>query len=85
MKREINILPADTFVVVNRTILNESDRKIISMLYQPIIGCIATDLYYTLWTDLDKTELLSGEYTHHHLMTSLRVKMDSILTARKKL
>ena len=29
MKREINILPADTFVVVNRTILNESDRKII--------------------------------------------------------
>lgn len=85
MKREINILPADTFVVVNRTILNESDRKIISMLYQPIIGCIATDLYYTLWTDLDKTELLSGEYTHHHLMTSLRVKMDSIVTARKKL
>lgn len=85
MKREINILPADTFVVVNRTILNESDRKIISMLYQPIIGCIATDLYYTLWTDLDKTELLSWEYTHHHLMTSLRVKMDSIVTARKKL
>ena len=30
MKREINILPADTFVVVNRTILNESDRKIIN-------------------------------------------------------
>ena len=27
--KEINILPADTFVVVNRTILNESDRKII--------------------------------------------------------
>ena len=42
-------------------------------------------IYYTLWTDLDKTELLSGEYTHHHLMTSLRVKMDSIVTARKKL
>ena len=83
--RELNILPADTFVVVNRTILNENDRKIISMLYQPIIGCIATDLYYTLWADLDKSELLSGEYTHHHLMTSLRIKMDSIIMARKKL
>ena len=83
--REINILPADTFVVVNRTILNENDRKIISMLYQPIIGCIATDLYYTLWADLDKSELLSGEYTHHHLMTSLRIKMDPIIMARKKL
>ena len=83
--RELNILPADTFVVVNRTILNENDRKIISMLYQPIIGCIATDLYYTLWADLDKSELLCGEYTHHHLMTSLRIKMDSIIMARKKL
>lgn len=83
--KEINILPADTFVVVNRTILNEYDRKIISMLYQPIIGSIATSLYYTLWADLDKTELLSMEYTHHHLMTSLRIKMDAIVTARKKL
>lgn len=83
--REISILPADTFVVVNRTILNEYDRKIISMLYQPIMGSIATSLYYTLWADLDKTELLSGEFTHHHLMTSLRIKMDAIITARKKL
>lgn len=83
--KELNILPADTFVVVNRTILNEHDRKIISMLYQPIIGSIATSLYYTLWADLDKTELLSNEYTHHHLMTSLRLKLDVIVTARKKL
>ena len=83
--KEINILPADTFVVCNRTILNEYDRKIISMLYQPIIGSVATSLYYTLWSDLDKTELLSMEYTHHHLMTSLRIKMDFIVAARKKL
>ena len=83
--KEINVLPADTFIVVNRTILNENDRKIISMLYQPIIGSIATSLYYTLWSDLDKTELLSNEYTHHHLMTSLRIKMDAIINARKKL
>lgn len=83
--KEINILPADTFIVVNRTILNENDRRIISMLYQPIIGSIATSLYYTFWADLDKTELLSGEYTHHHLMTSLRIKMDAIVNARKKL
>ncbi len=83
--KEINVLPADTFVVVNRTILNENDRRIISMLYQPIIGSTAVSLYYTLWADLDKTELLSCEYTHHHLMTSLRIKMDAIVNARKKL
>lgn len=83
--KEISILPADTYLVVNRTILNPYDRKIISMLYQPIIGSIATSLYYTLWADLDKTELLSPEYTHHHLMMSLRIKMDVIVAARKKL
>lgn len=83
--KEINILPADTFIVVNRTILSENDRKIISMLYQPIIGSIATILYYTLWADLDKAEILSSEYTHHHLMSSLRIKMEHIVIARKKL
>ena len=85
MEKEINILPADTFVVVNRTILNEKDRRIISMLYQPIIGSIATSLYYTLWSDLDKTELMSTEFNHHHLMTSLRLSMNVIITARRKL
>ena len=83
--KDINILPADTFVVVNKTILSENDRKLINMLYQPIIGSIATSLYYTLWADLDKSELMSLEYTHHHLMTSLRIKMDAIVIARKKL
>ena len=83
--KEINILPADTFIVVNRTILSENDRKIISLLYQPIIGSIATSLYYTLWSDLDKTQILSNEYTHHHLMSSLRIKMENIIIARKKL
>ena len=83
--KNINVLPADTFVVVNKTILSENDRKIITMLYQPIIGAMATTLYYTLWADLDKSELLSSEYTHHHLMTSLRIKMDAIIVARKKL
>lgn len=83
--KEITILPADTFIVINRTILSEHDRKIISILYQPIIGSIATSLYYTLWADIDKSQVLSSEYTHHHLMMSLRLKMDIIIMARKKL
>ena len=28
------ILPADTYTVINKTVLNDSDRKLISMLYQ---------------------------------------------------
>lgn len=83
--KNINILPADTYMVVNRTILSENDRQIISMLYQPIIGSTAVSLFYTLWSDLDKTNILSNLYTHHHLMTSLRLKLDIIIAARKKL
>lgn len=79
------ILPADTFVVVNKTILNDQDRKILTMLYQPIIGINATSLFLSLWSYLDKLELMSVEFTHHHLMTSMRLRLDDIIEAREKL
>ena len=81
----INILPADTYVVVNKTILKGSDRKILTMLYQPIIGINATNLYLTLWNDLDKNEFMSLENNHHHLMTSMKISLNDIVVAREKL
>lgn len=80
-----NVLPADTFFVINKTILNDNDRKLIIMLYQPIIGTIATNLYFTLWSYLDKNEIISTDWTHHHLMTSMRMKLNDIKQAREKL
>ena len=41
------IMPIDTFTVINRTILHNSDRKNLSMLYQPIVGAMAINLYFT--------------------------------------
>ena len=83
--REINILPADTYTVINKTVIKELDRKLITMLYQPIIGYSATSLYFTLIDDLDKKEIHSEELTHHHLMSTMQLKLDSIVIARKKL
>lgn len=80
-----NILPADTFLVINKTILNEYDRKVITMLYQPIIGSTAASLYNTLWSYLEKNDLFSNEWSHHHLMTSMRLKLTEIKEAREKL
>ena len=60
MKR-INVLPADTYTVANKTVITEKDKKIISLLYQPIIGHTATALYFTLIDDLDKSEYLRQE------------------------
>ena len=81
----ITILPADTYVVINKTVLNEQDRKIITMLYQPIIGFAAVSLYFTLIDDLDKKEVRSDELTHHHLMATMQLKLDEIVIAREKL
>lgn len=83
--KEITILPADTYVVVNKTVIKDLDRKLITMLYQPIIGHDATSLYFTLVDDLDKRELMSEELTHHHLMSTMQLKLEDIVVARKKL
>ena len=79
------ILPADTYVVVNKTIINDSDKKLVTMLYQPIIGYTAVSLYFTLLDDLLKAEIMSDELTHHHLMSTMQLKLEDIVIAREKL
>ncbi|MBQ8535201.1 MAG: DnaD domain protein [Bacilli bacterium] len=84
MKR-ISVLPADTYTVVNKSIITEKDKRIISLLYQPIIGHAATALYYTLIDDLDKSELISDDLTHHHIMTNMQLSLENLIIAREKL
>ena len=50
----IPIVPMDSFIVVNKTILSDKERKILTRLYLPIIGINAISLYLTLWDCLDK-------------------------------
>jgi len=83
--KNLTILPADSYVVINKTVITDKDRKIISMLYQPIIGFTATSLYFTLIDDLDKQEIMSEDLTHHHLMSTMQLKLDDIIIAREKL
>lgn len=80
-----NILPADTYIVVNKSILNEEDRKILNTLYQPILGPLPIMLYFSLWSDLDKAELISAEYTHHHIVSNMHLTLNEIVSAREKL
>jgi len=78
------ILPADTYTVMSKSIVTNLDRKIITLLYQPIIGYTAVSLYFTLLDDLDKT-VVTETFTHHHLMTMMQLKLDTIVKAREKL
>src|SRR5574344_1315093 len=83
--KSISLLPADTYIVINKTILTEVEKKNLINLYEPIIGPLPISLYLTLWGDLDKLELMSKDYTHHHLMTLLKTKLDDIKEARTAL
>ncbi len=81
----ITILPADQYVVVNKTILTEVDKKNLINLYEPIIGFASVSLYLTLWSDLDRLEIMSRDFTHHHLMSILKCRIDAIKQARESL
>ena len=80
-----SVLPLDTFVVINKTMLNENDNKILINLYQPIIGHLAISLYMTFKSYLDKAEIMSLEYNHNALIADIRTELEDIIEARHKL
>ena len=80
-----SLMPADTYIVINRTILNDHDRKLLVMLYQPIVGSVAINLYFTLWSYLDKTEIMSSSWNHHHITNSMGITLKEFITSREKL
>ena len=82
---EITLLPADNYVVINKTILTDNDKVNLINLYEPIIGPLAISLYLTLWSDLDRTLTFSDSYNHHHLMTFLKSNLNDIKEARSAL
>lgn len=81
----ITLLPADKYVVINKTILSDQDRITINTLYAPIIGASAVGLFFSLWNDLDASMIASVEHSHHHLMTILKMSLDEIKRCRESL
>ena len=81
----MSVLPADTFIVVNKTTLSDKDRNILMLLYQPIVGSISISLYYTFWSYLDKSELMSNEWTHHHILRDMMISNTELGEAKERL
>lgn len=79
------VLPADSYIVVNKSIITEVDKKILVDLYQPIIGNSAVSLYLTLLNDLEKNSFVTGELTHHHLLSVMQISLEDIVKSREKL
>lgn len=79
------IVPVDRYIVHAADLLHDYDRKIVSLLYQPLIGMKAFSLYMTLWSELEQNRLWSDESTHYTLMALLQTNLEEIYQERLKL
>ena len=79
------LLPIDRYVVAANGLLHDYDRKVLTFLYQPLVGTTSFSLYMTLWAELDENRLWSEQNSHHSLMTLMGVNLKEIYEARLRL
>jgi replication initiation and membrane attachment protein len=86
MKKHWNeIQPIDHYTVATNGMLQEYDRKIITFLYQPLIGSAPYSLFMSLWGEVEENRLWSLESAHYHLMNVLSANLQEVYEARLKL
>ncbi|MCF6138186.1 replication initiation and membrane attachment family protein [Pseudalkalibacillus berkeleyi] len=74
------ILPVDRYQVQSSGHIHFEELKVVTLLYQPLIGAKAYSLYMTLFS-----ERFTGESTHHSLMNHTQMNLQHIFEERKKL
>lgn len=79
------LIPSDPYIVTTKGLIYDYDRKIISLLYQPMIGPVCLSLYITLWSEMENNRMWSKGATHHSLMNYMGLGLTDIYQARKKL
>lgn len=79
------VVPIDRYIVKSNGMLHDYDRKILTLLYQPLIGTKAFSLYMSLWSELEQNRLWGNESTHHFLMAIMQLPLSEIFYERLKL
>nr|WP_144924022.1 replication initiation and membrane attachment family protein [Paenibacillus bovis] len=79
------VQPVDSFTITMNGILHSHDLKIITTLYQPLMGPICTSFYITLFNKIENNRIWSEEWNHYHLMNELSINLEEIYHARLKL
>lgn len=75
----------DKFKLITYQNIDIDERNVITLLYQPLIGCKAFSLYLTLWSLIDRSRLKTPTYYHKKLYDILSLKPKAFSDARKKL
>ncbi len=73
------------FKLITYQNIDLDERNVVTLLYQPIIGCRAFSLYNTMWSLIDRSRLKSPEYTHRKLFDLLSLTPEEFLKARRVL
>lgn len=60
--------------------LSSYDRKLITLLYQPLIGAEPISLYFLLWAEGENVD--EGSISHYHLMNALDMPIGKIFESR---
>ncbi|MFB4159810.1 replication initiation and membrane attachment family protein [Geomicrobium sp. JSM 1781026] len=79
------VRPVDGYRVRMMGPFSEMDQKALVLLYQPLIGALAVNVYLTLYYRLERDTYMCQGSTHRELMVTLGEQMHLILEARKKL
>ena len=79
------LLPADSYIVINKSIISDSDKQVLNMLYLPIIGPLPLTLYNILLNDLDKLQLISEVSNHAKILSSMHITTNELMEARNVL
>lgn len=80
-----SLLPADSYIVINKSIITDNDKLVLDMLYLPIIGPLPITLYNILLNDLDKLQIISEVSTHAKILSSLHISTNELTEARNVL
>ncbi|WP_100373723.1 replication initiation and membrane attachment family protein [Bacillus sp. FJAT-45037] len=79
------LLPVDAFTVRVSHYLTDVDQKVLTLLYQPLVGAVAHSMYMTLWAQLEKDQFWSVDQTHRQLMLMMNIPLQTIYEERKKI
>lgn len=75
----------DTFKLITYQNLDADERNVMTLLYQPLLGCEALTLYFTFWSLIDRAKLKSPTYFHSKIYDITQCTPKSFIRARQKL
>lgn len=73
------------FIVTSASMLSGNDRKILSLLYQPLCGYGALSLYFTLWSKYESIVNFGVKCDHKNLFANMDCTVEEFEKFRDKL